>query len=282
MEEVEKHMNKWIKKQKDLAKTREKIDKWRSTKKRNNLQVHFCNESSEEKKINANVNHKKMKNDCENDIIRLKNKEKIEEWKEMKNIKKELQKTNTVLKKISSSRKEKQRTKLSIPKINPMPRSLSDTIHKKPNTESKKNRNESIDLKFLHLLHNEASEDLIKSFQERDQQMLADKMNKINKMTTHVVNKNRKSFEDIHPIRPDIKRFNSTQFYTSSMIDLSSYNNPTQSSQAKITTSFALNNVQSDKRPGTAPKAYPETKKNVLMQIEHVPRLRIPAWRSIS
>ena len=92
-----------------------------------------------------------------------------------------------------------------------MPRSLSDTIHKKPNTESKKNRNESIDLKFLHLLQNEASEDLIKSFQERDQQMIAEKMNKINKMT-HAV-KNRKSFEDIHPIRPDIKRFNSTQFF---------------------------------------------------------------------
>ena len=90
------------------------------------------------------------------------------------------------------------------------------------------------------------------------------------------------SFENIHPIRPDIKRFNSTQFYTSSMIDLSSYNNPTQSSQAKVTTSFALNNSQNDKRPGTAPKTYPETKKNVLMQIEHVPRLRIPAWRSIS
>ena len=282
IEEVEKHMNKWIKKQKELAKTREKIDKWRSTKKRNNLQVHFSNDSCEEKKINANVSHRKMKKDNENHIIRIKNKEKIEEWKEMKNMKKELQKTSTVLKKISSSRKEKQRTKLSysIPKINPMPRSLSETIIKRPNTESKKNRDQRIDLKFLHLLHNEASEDLIKSFQERDQQMIADKMNKINKLS-HVV-KNRKSFEDIHPIRPDIKRFNSTQFYTSSTIDLSSYNNPTQSSQAKITTSFALNYAQNDKRPGTAPKTYPEPKKNVLMQIEHVPRLRIPAWRSIS
>ena len=77
MEEVEKHMNKWIRKQKDLAKTREKIDKWRSTKKRNNLQVHFSNESSEEKKINANVSHRKIKRTMKMTLLELKRKKKL-------------------------------------------------------------------------------------------------------------------------------------------------------------------------------------------------------------
>ena len=273
-------MKKWIKKQRDLAKTKEEIEKWRAKKERKKLQVQFTQALNEEKEINANVNRRNKK-DVENDEVRKRNKEKLEEWKEMKQIKKELDKTSTVLKTIGSSLKEKQKTKksYSIPKINPMPRSFSDTITVKQKTEPKKDKSENIDLKFLNLLQTEASADLIKSFQARDQQMMIEKLNKKNRFPSAV--KGRKSFEDIHPLRPDIKRFNSTQFYTSSMVDLSSYNNPTQSSQAKITTSYALNNAQIDKRPGTAPKTFSDTKKTVLMQIEHVPRLRIPAWRSI-
>merc|ERR1712001_76157 len=103
---------------------------------------------------------------------------------------------------------------------------------------------------------------------------MIEKLNKKSKLPNAI--KNRKSFEDIHPLRPDIKRFNSSQFLTSSMIDLSSYNNPTQSSRAKATVMANLNH-----RPNTATE-YLFARKNVSMQIENVPRLRTPAWRTIS
>ena len=83
-------------------------------------------------------------------------------------------------------------------------------------------------------------------------------------------------FEDIHPFRSNQSRFNSSQFLTSSMIDLSSYNNQTKSSHAKIA---HLTNPNT--RPTTA-NVYSETRSTHLMQIEHVPRLRTPAWRTIS
>ena len=279
-EQVEKHMKKWIKRQDDIAKTREKIRKWKSVKKRNNLRVHIKDDLKDQNGVDTELISRKTKQEVENDIARKETKKKLDEWKEMKQIKKDLENTNTVLKKINIKEKTKAKHFYSIPKINPMPRSQSETIHKKHVKEQRKNKNETIDLNFLNLLQHEASVDLIKSFQERDQQMMIEKLNKKNKLPIAV--KTRKSFEDIHPLRPDIKRFNSSQFYTSSMIDLSSYNNPTQSSQAKMTTSYLLSNAQSDKRPGTAPKTFTDTKKSVLMQIEHVPRLRIPAWRSIS
>ena len=281
-EQVEKHMKRWIKKQEDIARTKDKVKKWKSLKKQNDLHVQFENCPGEINKIDTDMIVRKTKRDAENDLVRKRNKEKLEEWKEMNQIKKDLEKTNLVLKHITSSCKEKQKTKhlYSMPRINPMPRSLSDIVHKKSNVEPKKNKKENTNLKFLNLLQHEANTDLIKSFQERDHQMMIEKLNKKSKLPNAI--KNRKSFEDIHPLRPDIKRFNSSQFYTSSMIDLSSYNNPTQSSQAKMTASYLLNNSLNNNRPGTAPKTYPETKKSVLMQIEHVPRLRIPSWRTIS
>ena len=54
-EEVEKHMKKWIKKQRDLAKTKEKIEKWRAKKERKKLQVQFTQALNEEKERNASV-----------------------------------------------------------------------------------------------------------------------------------------------------------------------------------------------------------------------------------
>ena len=154
------------------------------------------------------------------------------------------------------------------PKRAPKPRSLS-APSKKPKVVPHTPPDEGITkINFLNFIPYEMNSELIKSYQKRDIELT-------NERNERCKVKKGKSFEDIHPFRSN-PRFNSSRFLTSSMIDLSSYNNPTQSSQAKATTNFNINhssnaaNIQTDLRTTS------------LMQIEHVPRLRMPAWRKIS
>ena len=270
-------MKKWLKKQEDISKTRQKIKKWKESKKNNETIDQI---EKDEKKDNEMDKFKcldKTRKHLKNEHYKKRNKVKLEEWKEMKQIKRSLEESNNVLKNFSCKHNEpKQKISFDIPKINPMPRSLSCTVNK-PNAIQKKTKVNDTNLKFLTFVQQEANSDIIKSFQERDRQMINDR--KEQRSSSNNI-RNRTSFEDIHPLRVNTTRFNSSQFLTSSMVDLSSYNNPTQSSQAKITCLVNPNGNQP--RPSTA-QIYPESRrKNVLMQIEHVPRLRIPTWRTIS
>ena len=271
IEQVEKHMKKWIKKQEEISKTRNKIKKWKEAKKNTEAiisqQVRKGQKLPNEKE--KSVCQRKTKTELENENYRKRNKAKLEEWKEIKQIKNRLEESTGIIKSFSSRQEPKPKIVYDISKINPMPHhSLS--LHRQNAVQKK--RKENVNLDFLSFVQTEANSALIKSFQERDRQMIKEKKERSNNGHT----KARKSFEDIHPFRSNQSRFNSSQFLTSSMIDLSSYNNQTKSSHAKIA---HLTNPNT--RPTTA-NVYSETRSTHLMQIEHVPRLRTPAWRTIS
>jgi hypothetical protein len=278
IEEVEKHMKKWLKKQEEISKTRQKIQKWKDSKKNNETIAQIEKDEKKDTEMDKFKCLNKTRTQMKNEHYKIRNKEKLEEWKEMKQFKRSLEESNNVLKNFSYKQNEpKQKICYDIPIINPMPhRSLSYTVYK-PNSVQKKTKVNDNSLKFLNIVQHEANFDIIKSFQERDRQMINDR--KEQRSNGNNI-RNRSSFEDIHPMRVNGTRFNSSQFLTSSMVDLSSYNNPTQSSQAKITT--LVNPTGNQQRPSTS-QTYPESRrKSALMQIEHVPRLRIPTWRTIS
>ena len=266
IEEVEKHMKKWVKKQEAISKTKEKIKKWKDAKQNKEKVFHIRKEQNEMEKF---ITVSDTKRELENEKYKKKNKVRLEEWKEMKQIKKRLEDSNNFIKTFSSKHDEKHVLGHDIPTVNPRPRSLSTTL-KKPNL-SHNTMKEVTNFNDLKLLQIETNSELIKSYQERDLEIIKQRKERSK-------NKKRKSFEDIHPLRSNA-RFNTSQFLTSSMIDLSSYNNPTQSSQAKL--AYTTVNRSNHHHPSNS-NIQPDVRSSSLMQIEHVPRLRTPAWRSIS
>ena len=259
-------MNKWLKKQQSNSKIKSKIKIWKETKKNNAISSQICENSKSANESNTSASQKNAKQETEMESYRKRTQSKLKEWKELKQIKTSLEESTSIIKDFSSRQKQKPRINYNMPSIHSISLSLGDASKKTISSQTKTNK--KLDLDFLSLVHVEANSELIKSYQERDREMLRERKER-------ALHKNRKSFEDIHPLRENV-RFNSSQFLTSSMIDLSSYNNPTQSSRAKATVMANLNC-----RPNTATE-YLVARKNVSMQIENVPRLRTPAWRTIS
>ena len=259
-------MNKWLKKQQSNSKIKSKIKIWKETKKNNATSSQICENTKGANMDDKSSSQKNTIQEREMESYRKRARSKLKEWKELKQIKTNLEESTNIIKDFSSRQKQKPKIDYNMPSIPSISLSLSDASKK--TISSQKKTNKKLDLDFLSLVHVEANSELIKSYQERDREILRERKER-------ALHKNRKSFEDIHPIRENV-RFNSSQFLTSSMIDLSSYNNPTHSSRAKATVMANLNH-----RPNTSTE-YPVARKNVSMQIENVPRLRTPAWRTIS
>ena len=281
-------MKKWLKKQEEISKTREKIKKWKDAKQNKETVVHIRKEQDMVNEKEKFINISETKKELENENDRKRNKVKLEEWKEMKQLKKRLEESSNIIKAFSSKPEKKHvhsiaNVAIQMSTINSKPRSMSVNLNK-PNTLHNTIK-DVVKLNVLSFVQNETNLEiekirnlerdkirnleLIKSYQERDLQIIKQRKERSK-------NKKRKSFEEIHPFRANA-RFNSSQFLTSSMIDLSSYNNSTQSSQAKITqlTNRNYNNLSNT-------NIQPDRRSSSLMQIEQVPRLRTPAWRTIS
>ena len=268
-------MKRWLKKQNDVKKTREKIKLWREEKKKHEKFAQIRKEPDTANDVDKWVNTSERKNRLQNDEYRKRAKFKLGEWKEMKEIKESLEESEKVIKSFAT-RPERQPTSAvqtgttkstfrskSLSARASNPKLLSDTaIIKEP-----------IVLNILDLAKCKSNPGIIKSFQDRD-------LNRVREKREILKYKKRKSFEEIHPITLN-PRFNSSQIFTSSMIDLSTYNNPTQSSQAK-TTHLVNNRNKQNQNSYSSSKSYQDVKKSSLMQIEHIPRLRTPAWRTFS
>ena len=262
IDQVEKHMNKWLNKQQKMEKTKEKIKLWRQEKMKKQMHAQLTNEQENGTTNNPFETLEPRKKIQNLGLRKQQNTRKLEEWKEIKQMKEHLSNTENVINSFSS-KGVKQPTQVA-PKlpITKLRQPLSISISKPhPNAMTLK---DPIKINYVNFVQNETNVEMLKEYQKRDDKILKEKIEKAKKK------KRVKSVEDIYPPR-SIVRFNSSQLLTSSMMDESSYNNPTQASQAKVISTSKP--ITHDSNNAT---------KNALMQIECIPRLRTPTWRNIT
>ena len=133
-------MNKWLKKQQSNSKIKNKVKIWKETMKNNATCSQICENTKGANVDDKSSSQKNTIQEREMESYRKRTRSRLKEWKELKQIKTNLEESSSIIKDFSSRQKEKPKINYNMPTIHSISLSLSDTSNKTNSSQNKTNK----------------------------------------------------------------------------------------------------------------------------------------------